>query len=105
MLKRFSILATRSQYAIATGWRYPISARFALQDGIDRYDPKDLAKQITDNVAKLFCRVVSVADLLHNSPSVKAIVAHRSELSDDIAACLIADSQLHPYMVELAMVR
>jgi hypothetical protein len=105
MLKRFSILDTCSQYVSVTGWRHPISTKFALQDAIEQYNARDLAKHITDNVAKLFCGVSSVADLVHNSPSVKAIVAHRSELSNDIAACLIADSQLHPCMMELAWVR
>jgi hypothetical protein len=86
-------------------WRHPISTQFALQDAIEQYNATDLAKYITDHVGKLFCGVESVADLVHNSPSVEAIVAHRSELSDDIAACLIAHSQLHPYMMELALVR
>jgi hypothetical protein len=75
-LKRFSILATRSQYAIMTSYHHLILAQFALQDSIEQYNAKDLAKQITDNIGKLFCGVKSTADLLHNSPSVKAIITH-----------------------------
>ena len=108
MARRFSILNTRFRYTIDRtndfDWRYPFSAEFPLLDAIERCTPEDLAKSITASATTLFSRV-SIEDVIRYGPTVEAITAHRSELSDNVAACLIADSNFAEYMTELARVR
>ena len=108
MVKRFSILNIRFGYAILRtadfDWHKLLSTQFSLLDGIESKNPENLADSITASVTALF-RGVSMANVLTYGPSVKAITANWSDMSDDVAACLIADPNLAPYMMELAEVR
>lgn len=108
IVRRLSILNTRFRYTIERtndfDWRYPFSAEFSLLDAIERCTPESLAKSITASATTLFSGV-SMEDVICYSPTVEVITAHWSELSDNVAACLIADSNFVGYMTELARVR
>jgi len=105
MVRRFSILNTRFGYIIERtidfDWRYPFSVEFPLLDTIERCTPESLAESVTASVTTLFSGV-SMEDGICYGPTVEAIFAHWSELSDDVAVCLIADSNFAGYMTELA---
>jgi hypothetical protein len=85
-------------------WPNPFSTDFSFWESIQRTNPFDLAKSNTGSVGILFSRL-SVADFLHNSEYLKGIQRHSNDLTVNAQACLIIDSNLTVYFMELAGVR
>src|SRR4051794_30765971 len=97
MTRRLSILSTRwFRYTIDRthdlDWRHPLSAEFPILNAIESIPAESLAEAITSDTTILLSQVY-----MENG----AITKHWSELSDGVAACLIADSTYAEYMTKL----
>ncbi|KAH6675897.1 hypothetical protein B0J14DRAFT_561600 [Halenospora varia] len=104
MLRRFAILATRfhrtSSRKISINYGWPGMAKFAFLDGIEWHTAEYLAKSRTNYVSYLFRRAVQ--NNRPGSPALQDLASHWLDLSDNVAECVIADSNLGPDILDMA---
>jgi hypothetical protein len=81
----------------------PLSTDFTFFESVQKWCPEDLAISITESMTRLF-KLLSPDDVLRDGPHMQNISENRSNLSNNVWACLAADGNYTSYFLSLAEV-
>jgi hypothetical protein len=81
-----------------------LSTDFTMWESVQNGRPEDLAESITKSVTRLFS-LLSPEDVLQSGLHMQNIKEDRSNLCDDVYACLVTDGNHTDYFMKLAEVR